>query len=219
MNKAISILEAYGKLYDRFGPQHWWPGDTAFEVIVGAILTQNTAWTNVEKAIANLKGSGALSSPRAMKRLRRTELAKLIRPAGYYNIKAGRIGNFLDLLEEGYGLDLDRMQRLKTDSLREELISVNGIGPETCDSILLYAFDRPTFVVDAYTRRIFSRHGLFGMDAGYDEIKALFEANLRRRARLFNEYHALIVRIGKDYCRKHPKCGSCPLHGFKIACK
>ena len=207
MNKN-TLLDIYNKLYKFFGPQHWWPGDTPLEIIVGAILTQNTAWTNVEKAIANLKKAGALTSPRAMKKLRTSRLATLIRPAGYYNIKAKRLKNFLD---SGYGLSLKRLGRQEIAKLKSELMSVNGIGPETCDSILLYAFKKPVFVVDAYTKRIFSRHGIFSESLSYDKVQEIFMRSLPSDERLYNEYHALIVRLGKELCRKKPDCGNCPL--------
>jgi endonuclease-3 related protein len=218
MTRAV-LTRVYDALHDRFGPQHWWPGDTQFEVIVGAILTQNTAWTNVEKAIINLKKAGALASPSAMKKLSVSRLAALIRPAGYYNIKAKRLKNFLDFLDRRYGMSLKRLSRVDTDTLRRELLEVNGIGPETRDSILLYAFDRPVFVIDAYTKRIFSRHGAFDEGSSYSDIQAYFIENLRLNKKLFNEYHALIVKLGKEFCRKSPKCAACPLHGFKFACK
>ncbi len=214
MNKG-AFRDVYKKLYSAFGPQHWWPGDTQFEVIVGAILTQNTAWTNVEKAIANLKDAGALESAADMIKLRTGTLAKLIKPAGYYNIKAKRIRNFLRFLERGYGSDIKALESLDTPALRNELLSVNGIGPETCDSILLYAFGRPVFVVDAYTKRVFSRHGFFDEDLGYAEVQSIFTENLRRETAVFNEYHALIVRLAKEFCRARPKCGSCPLNALK----
>jgi len=210
VNKG-AFRDVYRKLYSAFGPQHWWPGDTQFEVIVGAILTQNTAWTNVEKAIGNLKKALALRSPSAMMRLPTRKLAELIRPAGYYNIKAKRLKNFLSFLELGYGASLKALGRLDTRELRYELLGVNGIGPETCDSILLYAFGRPVFVVDAYTKRVFSRHGFFDEDLGYAEVQSIFMKNLRRETAVFNEYHALIVRLAKEFCRTRPKCGSCPL--------
>jgi len=217
--KRASLKNVYAKLFSHFGPQHWWPGDTRFEVIVGAILTQNTAWANVEKAIVNLKKAGALKSPAVMKRLTTGKLAGLIRPAGYYNIKAKRLRNFLDFLGRRYSLSLIELSRAETGRLRRELLEVNGIGPETCDSILLYAFGRPLFVVDAYTKRIFSRHGLFEKEAGYADVQKVFMDNLRRKIGLFNEYHALIVRLGKELCRKEPRCGACPLKGLKITCK
>lgn len=217
--KKTSLLGAYNALYGRFGPQSWWPGDTQFEVIVGAILTQNTSWVNVEKAIINLKSSGGLFSPAAMKKFRASRLAALIRPAGYYNIKARRLRNFLIFLERRYALSLKRLSRVDTDTLGSELLGINGIGPETRDSILLYAFRRPVFVIDAYTKRIFSRHGAFAEGSSYADAQAFFTENLRRSSRLFNEYHALIVRLGKEFCRKKPKCAACPLNGFKFACK
>lgn len=216
---AAVFMRVYDALHGRFGPQHWWPGDTQFEVIVGAILTQNTAWTNVEKAITNLKKAGALRSPGAMNKIRTSRLAELIRPAGYYNIKAKRLKNFLDFLDRRYALSLRKLSRVDTDTLRRELLEVNGIGPETCDSILLYAFGRPVFVIDAYTKRIFSRHGIFNEGLGYADTQTLFMENLRRDSRLFNEYHALIVKLGKEFCRKKPRCAACPLNGFKFTCK
>ena len=204
------LLDIYNKLHKEFGPMHWWPADSAFEVIIGAILTQNTSWKNVEKAIANLKKTGALT-PSAMAGLKKKKLAALIKPAGYYNIKAERIRNFLDFLEEGYKGSLKRLFKEPTGSLRRKLLEVNGIGPETAVSILLYSALRPVFVVDAYTKRIFSRHKLISPSADYEEVQRVFTANLPRETRLFNEYHALIVNLGKDYCRKRPLCGSCPL--------
>ena len=212
-------MRVYDVLYRRFGPQHWWPGDTQFEVIVGAILTQNTAWTNVEKAIASLKASGALKSPAAMKKMRASRLASLIRPAGYYNIKAKRLRNFLYFLDKKYSSNLKKLAAVDTHTLRHELLGVNGIGPETADSILLYAFQRPVFVIDAYTKRIFSRHGIFAEGLSYADTQAIFMGNLRRSSKLFNEYHALIVTLGKELCRKKPKCEECPLKGFNFACK
>ncbi|MFH0764125.1 MAG: endonuclease III domain-containing protein [Candidatus Omnitrophota bacterium] len=199
-------------MYKFYGPQRWWPADTRFEVIAGAILTQNTAWSNVEKAIISLKKAGALSSPSGMKRVGAKRLPRLIKPAGFYNLKARRLANFLSFLSSRYGSNLGKLSRLNTEGLREELLGVNGIGPETCDSILLYAFQRPVFVVDAYTKRVFSRLGLISGDAGYDDIQRFFMKNLPRKHRLFNEYHALVVRLAKDYCKTKPKCGSCPLN-------
>jgi endonuclease-3 related protein len=217
-SKRRLLVRAYGRLYDFFGPQHWWPGETPFEVIVGAILTQNTAWSNVEKAIANLKKAGALSA-RRIRAMDTKALSRLIRPAGYFNVKAKRLKHFIDHLFSRYGGSLTRLSRRRTDFLRKELLSVNGIGPETCDSILLYAFGRKAFVVDAYTRRIFSRHGILDEDASYDEIQAVFTAALPKTESLYNEYHALIVRLGKDFCGKPPRCDGCPLEGIgEISC-
>ena len=206
-----TLKKIYKKLFTAFGPQHWWPGDTPFEVIVGAILTQNTAWKNVEKAIHNLKKAKVLQ-PKKMHDLSERELAKLIRPAGYFNIKAKRLKHFLNYLFDRYGGRLDRMFRKRTDALRRELLSVNGIGPETADSILLYAGNHPVFVVDAYTKRIFSRHQIIKEDTDYHDIQKLFVDNLPHDVKIFNEYHALIVSIGKDFCRnRKPLCSRCPL--------
>jgi len=213
MNSGLSntIKKTYRKLFTAFGPQHWWPGDTPFEVIVGAILTQNTAWTNVEKAIHNLK-KARLLTPRKMHDLSQAELAKYIRPAGYFNIKAKRLKHFLNYLFDNYGGSLNRMFKKRTDALRRELLSVNGIGPETADSILLYAGNHPVFVVDAYTKRIFSRHQIIKADAEYHDVQEIFMKNLPHNIKMFNEYHALIVRIGKDFCRnRKPLCSRCPL--------
>jgi len=213
MNKGLSntLKKSYNKLLRAFGPQHWWPGDTPFEVIVGAILTQNTAWTNVEKAIHNLK-KAKLLTPGKLHDLSQDEIAKYIRPAGYFNIKAKRLKHFLNYLFDNYGGNLKKMFKKRTDALRRELLSVNGIGPETADSILLYAGNHPVFVVDAYTKRIFSRHQIIKIDADYHDVQALFMKSLPHDVRMFNEYHALIVKIGKDFCRnKKPLCSKCPL--------
>lgn len=209
------LADIYGRLFKFYGPQGWWPGRSRLEVIVGAILTQNTAWTNVEKAIANLRGSGSLSSPVSITNMRRSSLSRLIRPAGYYNVKARRLKNFFDFLSGSYGGKIAGMKNIPTERLRPELLEVNGIGPETCDSILLYALDRPVFVVDAYTKRLLSRHGFCGGDAGYDEMQGLFMENLPRDTRLYNEYHALIVRLCKEHCRAKPVCDGCPLKGVR----
>jgi endonuclease III related protein len=203
----------YKKLYSFFGPQGWWPGKTPFEVMVGAILTQNTNWANVEKAINNLKKHKILSA-RKLYKLPRAKLASLIRPAGYYNIKAGRLKNLLDFLNDNYDGNIREMARVKIDKLRLGLLSVNGIGPETADSILLYALNKPIFVIDAYTKRIFSRHGFIPEDCDYHAAQDLFSQNLKNEVKLFNEYHALIVKLGKDYCLKNkPRCNICPLIG------
>ncbi len=201
----------YQKLYGYFGPQHWWPAETRFEVMVGAILTQNTNWLNVEKAIANLKEKRLLSAHK-ISQLTRRQLAQLIVPAGYYNIKAKRLKEFLNFFFRFYQANPKKMLFEDTLKLRQQLLAVNGIGPETADSILLYALDKPVFVIDAYTKRIFSRHHFFKEDASYDEVQSLFMKNLEKNSRLFNEYHALIVKLGKEYCLKNkPKCSLCPL--------
>ena len=204
-------MAVYRRLHGAFGPQHWWPGDTPLEIIVGAILTQNTAWSNVEKAIHNLKRARALSSPIIIRDMPARTLAKHIRPAGYYNVKTRRLKSCMAYLADRLGPGLRRAARIPTPLFREELLAVNGIGPETADSILLYAFGRPVFVVDAYTRRICTRHKLLAGHETYDDIKRLFTTSLPTDKRLFNEYHALIVRLGKDYCRPTPRCATCPL--------
>jgi endonuclease-3 related protein len=205
-----TLSEIYKILHEAFGPQHWWPGETPFEIITGAILTQNTNWTNVEKAIANLKTAGCLK-PDAIYRIDDKQLAGLIRPAGYYNIKAKRLKNFVKWLFDSYGGDLENLQSAYTDSLRDELLGIKGIGCETADSILLYALGMPVFVVDAYTARIALRHGLIEPGADYEQLRQLFESNLPQDVQLFNEYHALLVRTGKEFCKPKAKCPGCPL--------
>ncbi len=200
----------YKALFSAFGPQHWWPGNSRLEIMVGAILTQNTNWNNVEKAIANLKKEKALSI-KALASLPLPKLARLIRPAGYYNIKARRLKNFINFVLKEYNGNLSKMGRTPLALLRKRLLSVNGIGNETADSILLYAFDKPIFVVDAYTKRILYRHGLIKAESVYEDIQHLFMRFLKKDAMLFNEYHALIVRVGKEFCRSKPLCSRCPL--------
>lgn len=207
------LVNIYNSLYDWFGPQYWWPGDSSLEIMVGAVLTQNTNWKNVARAIDNLK-KGNLLSLDTLVELPTEQLAEKIRPAGYYNIKAGRLKNLLYLVSE----ECDGSENLQDfldqdqDALREKLLAVKGIGQETADSILLYAAGKPVFVVDAYTYRILLRHGLIPEDATYGEIQELFQDNLEENAALFNEYHALLVSLGKSFCKKtKPLCSSCPL--------
>ncbi len=204
------LTEIYKLLFDCFGPQHWWPGETQFEIITGAILTQNTNWANVEKAIANLKSADLLTSEK-LYHLDVSKLAELIRPAGYYNIKAKRLKNFINWLFQSYDGQLINLENLDTHQLRTELLAVKGIGRETADSILLYAFDREIFVIDAYTARVAVRHGLIEPQADYEQLRELFQSNLPRDSQLFNEYHALLVNVGKNYCRPKAKCPGCPL--------
>ncbi len=206
----------YRRLFERFGPQHWWPGETPFEVVVGAILTQNTNWANVEKAIRNLKEAGVLS-PQGLRRIPEGRLAALIRPSGYFRVKAGRLKAFITFLHEICGGRLERLASIETGELRRRLLDVRGIGPETADSILLYGLDRPVFVVDAYTRRILYRHGIVPAEADYHEVQGIFQRALPGDLRLFNEYHALIVRLGKTYCRPRPDCGGCPLKAVRYS--
>lgn len=200
-------------MYLRYGAQRWWPGDTPFEVAVGAILTQNTNWANVEKAIRNLK-SGRKLRASALHEMPASGLSDLIRPAGYFNIKARRLKNFIDFLVTGYGGSMKRMKKELPAVIRGKLLSVNGIGPETADSIMLYALGMPVFVIDAYTKRILSRHNIAGPDAPYQELQELFHNNLEEDVQLYNEYHALIVRVAKEHCRTRPECEGCPLEGF-----
>ena len=210
MNK---IIEIYHKLYHAFGPQHWWPGDSPFEIAVGAILTQNTNWANVEKAIASLKNKRALSA-KGIHEMKTEKLALFIRPAGYFNVKARRLKAFIHFLINDYHGSMGRMKNEKLDTLRTKLLNVHGIGPETADSILLYALDNPVFVIDAYTKRVLSRHSVINHDEIYERIQDLFHETLKRDTELFNEYHALFVRLGKTYCRKKPLCDGCPLEGM-----
>jgi endonuclease-3 related protein len=204
------LLSIYRRLHTRLGPQGWWPGRTRFEIIVGAILTQNTNWANVEKAIRQLRGARALT-PSAMSALSRYRLATLIRPAGTFAVKAKRLRSFLIFLRTQYRGSLHRMFRDEPARLRDALLEAPGIGPETADSILLYAGNMPVFVVDAYTKRIFSRHRVISPNATYHEVQALFMNHLPQDTQLYNEYHALLVAIGKAYCRSTPRCDTCPL--------
>jgi endonuclease-3 related protein len=205
------LMAIYRTLYRTYGPQHWWPGDTPFEVTVGAVLTQNTAWVNVEMAMANLKREKLLS-PSRMFNMDPEQLALLIRPCGYYNIKTNRIRNLLSLIHTHYSGSLTRMFSVNPERLRQQLLEVNGIGPETADAILLYAGEKPFFVVDSYTRRIFGRRGLISGNADYHAVQNIFMENLPMDVRLYNEYHALIVRVAKEHCKKtNPVCSDCPL--------
>ncbi|MDQ7786888.1 MAG: endonuclease III domain-containing protein [Thermodesulfovibrionales bacterium] len=205
------LSDIYRRLFSFFGPQHWWPGDTPFEIAVGAILTQNTNWGNVEKAIQNLRQYQALT-PQTLHAMSLQKLAELIRPAGYYNIKAKRLKSFMHCLMNNFHGSLEKMKHRDTASLREMLLSVNGIGPETADSILLYALGKPVFVIDAYTKRVLARHGISEYKRPYEEYQALFHGVLRKEVAFYNEYHALFVKVGKTYCNKQkPQCEGCPL--------
>jgi len=213
MQKRNILLKIYNSLYDYFGPLNWWPGATPFEVMLGAVLTQNTAWRNVEKAINNLKKENLLE-PRKLYRINQEELAQLIKPSGYYNIKARRLKNFINLFVNDFEGSAEKMFSGDSRELRKKLLKVNGIGPETADSILLYAGRKPFFVVDAYTKRIFSRHKLISEDASYHQIQEFFIKNLDRNVKLFNEFHAQIVMLGKTVCTsRNPDCAKCPI-GF-----
>lgn len=209
------IHRIYKLLYTSFGPQHWWPGDTPFEIMVGAILTQNTNWRNVTAAMDNIKRAGLLDPKKLLKNRRR--IPRLIRPSGFYKLKTKRLCAFLNYYVNNYNGNTKNVNSQATEILRNELLAIPGIGNETADSILLYAFSRPVFVVDIYTRRIFSRHNIFDYDLPYDVARTIFEKNLPRRAQLYNEYHALLVKIGKEYCKKNePLCTTCPLRNINF---
>jgi endonuclease-3 related protein len=211
MNAPLSLREIFDRLLERFGPLNWWPAETPFEVCVGAILTQNTAWINVEKAIGALKQAGIMTAE-ALQRIDPGQLAGLVRPAGYFNVKSRRLKDFTAWLFLKHQGSLDCMFAGDWRELRTELLQARGIGPETADSILLYAGNKPSFVVDAYTRRLFLRLGLLAEGAGYDHIRDLFMSGLPEDVLLFNEYHALIVQQCKRFCRSKPLCSSgCPL--------
>jgi endonuclease-3 related protein len=205
-----TLMKIYRILYQAYGPRDWWPGETSFEVMVGAILTQNTSWRNVEKAIHKMKEEGILN-PKRIHHLKKSELAPLIKSSGYYRIKADRLKSFVDFLFEEYNGNIKRMSKERLGELREKLLEVNGIGPETADSILLYGLKKPIFVVDAYTKRILSRHGVISEEASYGEVQKLFMDHLPLDEKLFNEYHALLVYLGKTVCKKVSKCELCPL--------
>jgi endonuclease III related protein len=210
-NGEPPLDEYYNSLFTAFGPQHWWPGNSPFEVVVGAILTQNTSWINVERAIANLRREGLLS-PATIEKVSLRRLQSLIRPSGYFRQKARKLKAFCEFLRAGFGGSLKKMFETPTIILREKLLGVFGIGPETADSILLYAGEHPVFVVDAYAKRMLFRHGWTHEKAKYDDVRWMFERQFPGDARRFNEFHALIVETGKNFCRPHePLCGQCPL--------
>ena len=203
----------YTVLLKHFGAQNWWPGETAFEVMVGAILTQNTNWQNVAKAIGNLKRAEVLE-PGRLADLEQKRLAELIRPAGYYNIKARRLGNFIRWFVERFAGDVEAAKAVDTESLRAELLEIKGIGLETADSILLYGLGKLVFVVDRYTCRILWRHHLLDDEMDYHQVQELFTDALPADLDIYNEYHALLVALGKTYCRVRAKCQACPLREF-----
>lgn len=210
MTKSERIKGLYNALYKRYGSQGWWPAETELECILGAILTQNTAWKNVEIALSNLKKEGLISIEK-LTLIPAPSLAEFIRPSGYFNQKAVKIKNFIHFLIQNYNGNLQKMFEEDAKTLREKLLSIKGIGPETADSILLYAGKKPIFVVDAYTYRVLSRHGLLPDETTYQEIQELLTESLPEDTQLFNEYHALLVKLGKEHCRKNPVCEGCPL--------
>jgi endonuclease III related protein len=214
MRTHEKIRTFYQTMLAAYGPQGWWPAQTAFEMIVGAILTQNTSWKNVERAIENLKREGLLT-PAALHAMPIERLAEVIRPAGYFNIKARRLRNFVDRLVGDFGGDLDVLFALSTGGLRETILEVSGIGPETADSIVLYAAGKPVFVVDAYTARILYRHGMIDRDATYEDMQGLMQGALPDDVAMLKEYHALLVAVGKGHCKKRaPECSGCPLSPY-----
>ena len=211
---AARLTAMYRAMRDHFGHQHWWPGDTPLEICVGAILTQNTHWTNVEKAIANLLAADCMSVA-TLDEMPTGDLADLIRPAGYFNVKARRLKHFIAHVRDAGFDGVEGFLARPAATLRADLLTVNGIGPETADSIVLYAAGKPSFVVDAYTCRILSRHHLISPADRYDTVKALFERSLPRRATLWNDYHAQLVAVGKHFCKPaKPRCDDCPLAPF-----
>lgn len=207
------LLELYQLLLERFGPQGWWPGDTPFEVALGAILTQNTNWQNVSRVIGALKAEGSLH-PMLLGQMPEAELANRFRPVGYYNLKARRVKNFLDFFAARFANSMENMALEDLESLRVELLSLHGIGPETADSILLYALHKPTFVVDAYTFRILHRHDLVAEPCSYEELRQLFMERLPVEVPLYQEFHALLVRLAKEFCRPQPRCAGCTLENW-----
>ncbi len=210
-NLKRTLLFIYQRLFDKYGPQHWWPAEEPFEVIVGAILTQSAAWTNVEKAIKNLKASNALE-PDALRQIPHEKLAGLIYSCVYYNVKARKLKAFVEWFGEKYGDSLERLFNQDTLEIRQQLLGVFGVGEETADSILLYAGNKPTFVIDAYTRRIMGRMGIKPHKDNYAGWQKLFMDNLQADVKLFNEYHGLLVKLGKEVCRTHPLCRQCCLN-------
>lgn len=207
------FLRVYNRLLSHYGPQSWWPGETAIETMVGAVLTQNTNWGNVEKAIANLRDAEQLSFT-ALRNMEVDELAEYIRPSGYYNVKARRLKNLFQMIDNEYEGEVQFLLEDSLEGARENLLRVKGVGPETADSILLYAAEKPIFVIDTYTHRVFSRHEIVAEENDYYSLQQEFMDSLPEDVALFNEYHALIVAVAKEFCKKgKPRCKECPLHG------
>lgn len=202
--------KVFRRLLEAYGPQAWWPGESPLEVMLGAVLVQNTSWRNVERALENLRNANYFCVEK-LAAVDREKLAELIRPAGYYRIKAKRLQRLMQFVENHYAGSIDAMHRAEPDALREQLLSVHGIGPETADSILLYALEKPVMVVDTYTLRVFARHGWVAHQANYAELQARLGSDLPREAAVYNELHALLVKVGQQHCRKKPLCDGCPL--------
>ncbi|MDD4873968.1 MAG: endonuclease [Dehalococcoidales bacterium] len=214
MNDEVTdhlLKEIYQRLMTAYGPQQWWPAPSPFEVMVGAVLTQSTAWINVEKAIDNLKAAQVLS-PESIRNVSFSDLAQIIKPSGYYNVKARKLKSLAYWLGATFADNIDKMAECDTKSLREQFLSVYGIGPETADSILLYVVKKPIFVIDTYTRRIISRIGLMLKDNSYDDYQRLFMVHLKADVVIYNEYHALLVKLAKEACNKKPLCRKCCLN-------
>lgn len=207
------LVEMYERMLNAVGPRGWWPAESPFEVMVGAILTQNTSWTNVERAIDNLKGAGILS-PSGIRDIAEDELAEIIKPSGFYRMKAIRLKRFVHFFYDEFDGDMGRMRSNDLIPLREKLLRVDGIGPETADSILLYALEKPIFVVDAYTKRILSRHNLISETCSYEEVQEVVLREIGPDVGTYNEFHALLVFLGKHWCRRVPLCEGCPLEGL-----
>jgi endonuclease-3 related protein len=205
-----TLQNAFDVLYSALGPQDWWPGESPFEVMVGAILVQNTSWRNVARALQKIKDEDLLE-PDRLYALPEEELAEILRSVGYYRIKARRLRNLLRVIVEEFGGSVERLLSLETHALRETLLAVSGVGPETADSIVLYAAQKPSFVVDTYTHRIFARHGWIDYASGYYEIKDYCESELPQEVQVYNELHALLVHVGHHWCKKVPRCDECPL--------
>ncbi len=223
-NTQERLLKIFNRLLNAFGKRHWWPGETALEIIVGAVLTQNTTLKNVEKAISNLKDKGLLDLE-ALYHIDTQELSEIIKPAGYYNLKSNRLKNTINVFYEIYNACIENTKYISTEDLRKILLDVKGIGKETADSILLYALNRPVFVIDAYTKRFLKNHRPYLIDDNlkdlletnkdsYDQIQKFFTENLPNDLYIYNEYHALIVCLGQNYCKKVPNCEKCPVQGY-----
>ena len=202
--------QVYQTLLGALGPQHWWPGESPWEVMIGAVLVQNTAWKNVERAIANLREAD-LVDPRRLLVLPAEELAELVRPAGYFRLKTKRLRSLMEFVVQRYDGSLEALRNADWRQLRAELLGVHGIGPETADSILLYALEHPVLVVDTYTHRVFARHGWIGYEADYHQLQEYLTSELPVDAAIYNELHALLVNVGHHYCRRQPECDDCPL--------
>jgi endonuclease-3 related protein len=210
MTTEQRLLNIFRTLLSSFGKRNWWPGETKLEIIVGAILTQNTAWKNVERAINNMKAQGVLDVD-TLHTITKDQLGEIIKPSGFYNQKSNRLKLFINVLHENFSKSIDNLEYCDTNDLRNLLLGINGIGPETADSILLYALNRPVFVVDAYTKRFLKNHRLYDGNGKYDDVQQFFMTNLPHDTYLFNEFHALIVCLCQNYCKKVPECGPCSL--------